>query len=110
MAPAILKKTISMCAVSRFAKIPKEALLRLFDHESEEVRKIAAVRAVQALSAKRINSILRDYVGAISIATTTLFIGWTWARRCLATMREGWHAWSPAREPDLPPLSSNSLC
>ena len=61
---SILKKTIELCAESRFAKISRDALLALFNHESETVRKAAAVRAVRAFSAKRIKSILREYVGS----------------------------------------------
>ncbi|MBB3061768.1 DUF4062 domain-containing protein [Microbulbifer rhizosphaerae] len=62
MPSAILKKTIELCAESRFAKISRDALLALFNHESDEVRKAAAVLTVRALSAKRIKSILREYV------------------------------------------------
>lgn len=64
MPAAILKKTIELCAESRFAKISRDALLALFNHESEGVRKAAAVLAVRALTAKRIRSILREYVGS----------------------------------------------
>nr|VFJ88168.1 MAG: protein of unknown function (DUF4062) [Candidatus Kentron sp. LFY] len=64
MPAAILKKTIELCAESRFAKISQDALLALFNHESGEVRKAAAVLAVRALPAKRIKSILREYVGS----------------------------------------------
>lgn len=64
MPAAILKKTIELCAESRFAEISRDALLALFNHESEGVRKAAAVLAVRALPAKRIKSILREYVGS----------------------------------------------
>jgi hypothetical protein len=62
MPAAILKKTIELCAESRFAGISRDALLALFNHESDEVRKAAAVLAVRALPAKRIKMILREYV------------------------------------------------
>lgn len=64
MPAAILKMTIELCAESRFAKISRNALLALFNHESEGVRKAAAVLAVRALPAKRIKSILREYAGS----------------------------------------------
>lgn len=64
MPAAILKKTIELCPESRFANISREALLTLFNHESEGVRKAAAVLAVRALPVKRIKSILREYVGS----------------------------------------------
>jgi hypothetical protein len=63
MPATILKKTIEQCAESRFAQISRDALLFLLDHKSEEVRKAAAVLAVRAFPAKRIKSILREYVG-----------------------------------------------
>ena len=59
---AILKSTISYCAVSRFSKISHEVLLRLFDHESEDVRKAASIMAVRALSVKQIRSLLNEYI------------------------------------------------
>ena len=62
MPAAILKKTIELCAESRFAKISQDALLALFNHESEGVRKAAAVLAVRAFPAKLIKAILREYV------------------------------------------------
>jgi hypothetical protein len=64
MPAAILKKTIELCAESRFAKISQRVLLALFNHESDGVRKAAAVLAVRALPAKRIKSILREYVSS----------------------------------------------
>ncbi len=60
----ILKKTIELCAESRFSKISHDALLRLLDHESADVRKAASIKAVRALSVKRIKSILHEYVGS----------------------------------------------
>ncbi|NTW88132.1 MAG: hypothetical protein HGB26_03205, partial [Desulfobulbaceae bacterium] len=64
MPAAILKKTIELCAESRFAKISKDALLNLFNHESDGVRKAAAVMTVRAFPAKQIRPILREYVGS----------------------------------------------
>lgn len=64
MPAAILKKTIQLCPESRFAKISRDALLALFRHESEEVRKAAVVLAVRALPAKRIKRILREYLSS----------------------------------------------
>lgn len=64
MPAAILKKIIELCPESRFAKISRDALLTLFSHKSEGVRKAAAVLAVRALPAKRIKSILHEYVGS----------------------------------------------
>jgi hypothetical protein len=64
MPATILKKTIELCTTSRFATISLDALLALFNHESDEVRKAAAVLAVQALTTKRIRSILRGYVSS----------------------------------------------
>jgi hypothetical protein len=63
MPAAILKKAIELCAESRFARISRDALFALFNHDSEGVRKAAAVLAVRALPAKRIKSILREYIG-----------------------------------------------
>jgi hypothetical protein len=64
MPAAVLKKTIELCSESRFAKVSRNALLALFNHESMEVRKTAAILAVRAFPAKRIKSILREYVGS----------------------------------------------
>jgi len=50
--------------VSRFAKISHDPLFALLNHESDGIRKSAAVLAVRAFSAKRIKSILREYVGS----------------------------------------------
>ena len=64
MPAAILRKTIKLCAESRFSKISHDALFALFNHESEGVRKAVAVMAVRAFPAKRIKSILREYIGS----------------------------------------------
>jgi len=64
MPAAILKKTIDLCAESRFVKISHDALFSLFNHESDGVRKSASVLAVRAFPAKRIKSILREYIGS----------------------------------------------
>ena len=60
----ILKRTIELCAESRFSKISRDALLGILDHESADVRKAASIKAVRALSAKRIKSILHEYIGS----------------------------------------------
>ena len=59
---SILKRTIELCAESRFSKISHDALLGLLDHESADVRKAASIKAVRALSAKRIKLILHEYI------------------------------------------------
>jgi hypothetical protein len=63
MPAAILQKTIELCSESRFEKISSDALLTLFSHDSEGVRKAAAILAVRAFPSKRIKFILREYVG-----------------------------------------------
>lgn len=62
MPAAILKKIIELCAESRFARISRDVLFALFNHKSDGVRKAAALLAVRALPAKRIKTILREYV------------------------------------------------
>ena len=62
MPAVILKKTIELCAESRFSKISHDTLFGLLNHESPDVRKAASIKAVQTLSVKRIKSILREYV------------------------------------------------
>ena len=62
MPSQILKRTIELCPQSRFAKISKGPLLTLFGHESKDVRKAAAIKAVQVLPTRRIRSILREYI------------------------------------------------
>lgn len=62
MPVGILRRTIELCSESRFAKISQNTLFALFDHDSEEVRKAAALLAVRAFTARRIKSVLRDYV------------------------------------------------
>lgn len=62
MPPVILKKTIKLCAESRFSKISNDALLKLLYHESPDVRKAASIKVVLAFSAKRIKAILHKYV------------------------------------------------
>ena len=58
----ILIKTIEHCAVLRFSDILDEELLKLFNHESADIRKAASIMAVRALSKKRIRSLLNEYV------------------------------------------------
>ena len=47
----------------KILEISDDALLGLLDHESEDVRKAASIKAVLALSTKRIKSILHEYIG-----------------------------------------------
>ena len=63
MPAIILKKTIELCAESRFSKISDDALYGLLDHESADVRKAASIKAVRAFSTRRIKLILNSYVG-----------------------------------------------
>ena len=58
----ILKKTIEHCPVLRFSEISDEELLKLFNHESADIRKAASIMAVRALSKKRIKSLLNEYI------------------------------------------------
>ena len=60
----ILKRVIELYSNSKFSKISDVALLGLFDHESADVRKAASIKAVQVFSAKRIRSVLREYIGS----------------------------------------------
>lgn len=64
MPATILKKTIELCPEARFAKISRDALLTLFNHESKEVRKAAAVLVVQSFPVKQIKSILYEYISS----------------------------------------------
>lgn len=62
MPAPILRNVIELCAESRFAGISREALLNIFNHDSEEVRKAGAIIAIRSLPSTRIKSILREYV------------------------------------------------
>ena len=62
MPPVILKKTIELCAESRFSKVSNDTLFKLLYHESPDVRKAASIKAIQTFSVKRIKSVLREYV------------------------------------------------
>ena len=62
MPDTILKRTIHFSAESRFSNVSDEVLLGLFDHESEAVRKAAAIKAVLAFPKKRVRSILDVYI------------------------------------------------
>ena len=64
MPAVILKKTVELCAESRFSKISNDTLFKLLYHESPDVRKAASIKVVLTFSAKRIKSILREYVSA----------------------------------------------
>ena len=60
--PVILKKTIELCAESRFSKISNDILFKLLYHESPDIRKAASIKVVLTFSAKRIKAILHEYV------------------------------------------------
>ena len=60
----ILKKTIELCAESRFSRLSDEVLFILLKHESESVRKAACLKAVRTFSAKRVGAILKDYISS----------------------------------------------
>lgn len=64
MNPVILKKTIELCAKSRYSKISNDTLFELLYHESPDVRKAASIKVVQTFSVKRIKSILREYISS----------------------------------------------
>lgn len=59
----VLRSAIDLCPESRFSKISHDVLLGLFDHESADVRHAAAIKTVRTLPAKRIESILKEYLG-----------------------------------------------
>jgi hypothetical protein len=58
----ILKNTIELCSESRFSSLSNETLLNLYNHESDGIRKAAALMTIKALPAKRIKSLLSNYV------------------------------------------------
>ena len=66
MPTTILKRTISLCAESRFSQISNDFLLSLLHHESEDVRKSASIKAILAFPADRIKLILDEYLGSDS--------------------------------------------
>ena len=59
----ILSSAIDLCSESRFSKISSDVLLDLLHHESVDVRRAAAIKAVRTLPAKRVDSILKEYLG-----------------------------------------------
>ena len=62
--PAHISKTvIGTCGDSRFLKISRSVLIRLLDHESEDVRKAVAVKVVRTFSIKRVRALLKEYLG-----------------------------------------------
>ena len=63
MPASILKKTIEQCAESSFSKFSQDALFRLLNHDSEDVRKAASIKVVRTFSKKQIKSTLHEYVG-----------------------------------------------
>ena len=58
----ILKKAITLCSDSQFAEISRESLLVLLDHDSKDVRRAAAIKAVTALSVEQVKSTLHKYI------------------------------------------------
>ena len=60
---SVLKEIILQCSNSRFSDVSYNDLLGLLDNEEAEVRKIASLKAICVYSAKRIRSILYQYVG-----------------------------------------------
>ena len=58
----ILKKTLELCAESRFSAISNDALFGLLNHKYPDVRKAASIKAVLAFPVARIKSILREYI------------------------------------------------
>ncbi len=59
----ILKKVIEQCPESRFSNISHNALLRLLDNKSADVRKAASIKVVRTFSKKQIKSALHKYAG-----------------------------------------------
>lgn len=58
----ISKSVIRLCGDSRFLRMSRSVLIRLLDHESEDVRKAVAVRAVRTFSTKRVRALLKEYL------------------------------------------------
>ena len=58
----ILKNIVVFCPDSRFTEISADALLKLLGHDSLEVRRESALKAVTALPRKRLKSILDQYL------------------------------------------------
>lgn len=85
MPAAILEKTIARCAKSRFARISDDALFALFEHKLEGVRKAAAVLAVCAFPAKRIRSVLREYVDSDKSRYYNVTHWLDWVHPCVET-------------------------
>ena len=59
----ILKNLVTSCPDSRFTEISADALLKLLGHDSLEVRRETALKAVVTLPRKRLKSILDEYIG-----------------------------------------------
>ena len=57
----VLKAVIEWCADVRYRDISDEALFRVLSHESADVRKAAAIKAVLVLPVRRIRAVLREY-------------------------------------------------
>ena len=62
--PAVmLVNIVTACPDSRFTEITADALLKLLGHDSLEVRRETALKAVVTLPRKRLKSILDQYIG-----------------------------------------------
>lgn len=59
----VLERVLKSLSGLRFLSISAETLLRLLHHESEEVRKIVAIKCVIHYSKKQISDFLDQYVG-----------------------------------------------
>lgn len=64
IADPLLAIVVNMCPHSRFYTITDEALFRLFQHESAQVRKATAMKVVLVLPRKRIRTVLQQHISA----------------------------------------------
>ena len=62
MPAGVLKGTVELCPQSRFSKVSNEVLFELLDHDSADVRKASAIKAVLTFSMTRIKSIAHEYL------------------------------------------------
>ena len=58
----IARAVIELCGDSRFLKMSRSVLIRLLDHESEDVRKAVAVKVVRTFSIGRVKALLKEYL------------------------------------------------
>ena len=63
MVAGILEELIGLCPASRFSKVSHGTLFALFDNESADVRRAAAMKVVGTWSARRVTALLKEYVG-----------------------------------------------